>query len=97
MDLRVPAAFQEPVNSRDSPVTGPEDLGGSDDGPQPVAASARANITASGFIGWLELDHVVNNRPEVGEVLDIPAILVDECITQAQRQTLQTTLGWGPL
>src|SRR5438067_6869134 len=49
------------------------------------------------LVGLLELDHVVTNRPEIAEVVDVPSELLDHRIAQTQRQTLQNTTFWAPL
>src|SRR5438093_1725006 len=46
---------------------------------------------------FLELDHVVTNRTEIGEVADIPSKLLDDRITQTQRQALQNAFFGAPL
>src|SRR5213596_109479 len=46
---------------------------------------------------FLELDHVVTNRTEIGEVVDIPSKLLDDRITQTQRQALQNAFFGAPL
>ena len=47
--------------------------------------------------GLLELDHVVKNRAEIGEVVDVPSKLLDDCIAQTQRQALQNAFFGAPL
>src|SRR5437773_7810595 len=46
---------------------------------------------------FLELDHVVTNRTEIGEIVDIPSKLLDDRITQTQRQALQNAFFGAPL
>ena len=48
-------------------------------------------------ISLLELDHVITNRTEVGQVMDISSKLLDNPVTQTQRQTLENAFGRGPL
>src|SRR6186997_1530127 len=49
------------------------------------------------LLGLLELDHVVKNRAEIGEVVDVPSKLLDDSIAQTQRQTLQSAFFGAPL
>ena len=49
------------------------------------------------LLSLLELDHVVKNRAEIGEVVDITSKLLDDRIAQTQRQTLQNAFGWRKL
>ena len=48
-------------------------------------------------LSLLELDHVVKNRAEIGEVVDIPSKLLDDRIAQTQRQTFQSAFFGAPL
>src|SRR5207244_12147599 len=48
-------------------------------------------------VGLLKLDHVITNRTEVGQVMDISSKLLDNPVTQTQRQTLENAFGRGPL
>src|SRR4029450_6927923 len=61
-----------------------------------IAGVVRA-ITSSVPAGLLELDHVITNRTEVGQVMDISSKLLDNRITQTQRQTLQNAFLGAPL
>ena len=47
--------------------------------------------------GLLELDHVIKNRAEIGEVIDISSKLLDDRIAQTQRQALQNAFFRAPL
>src|SRR5204862_2358196 len=58
---------------------------------------ARGDRHSSLPISLLELDHVVTNRTEIGEVVDIPSKLLDDRITQTQRQALQNAFFGAPL
>src|SRR5207249_10688702 len=49
------------------------------------------------LVSLLELDHIVTNRAEVGEVVDIPSKLLDDRIAQTQRQALQNAFFGAPL
>src|SRR5437016_11107212 len=49
------------------------------------------------LVSLLELDHVVTNRAEIGEVVDIPSKLLDDRIAQTQRQALQNAFFGAPL
>ena len=49
------------------------------------------------LLGLLELDHVVKNRSEIGEVVDISSKLLDDRVTQTQRQALQNAFFGAPL
>src|SRR6185312_8844654 len=49
------------------------------------------------LLSLLELDHVVKNRAEIGEVIDVPSKLLDDSIAQTQRQTFQNTFFGTPL
>src|SRR5437773_7188655 len=49
------------------------------------------------LVSLLELDHVVTNRTEIGEIVDIPSKLLDDRITQTQRQALQSAFFGAPL
>src|SRR5438552_9679306 len=46
---------------------------------------------------FLELDHVVTNRTEIGEVVDVPSKLLHNCVAQTQRQALQNAFFGAPL
>src|SRR5438876_6168731 len=46
---------------------------------------------------FLELDHVVTNRTEIGEVVDVPSKLLHNRIAQTQRQALQNAFFGAPL
>src|SRR5436190_20130408 len=46
---------------------------------------------------FLELDHVITNRAEIGEVIDISSKLLDDRIAQTQRQALQNAFFGAPL
>src|SRR4030095_1030349 len=48
-------------------------------------------------VSLLELDHVVTDRAEVSQVIDIPSILVDERIAETQRQILEAAFFWRKL
>src|SRR5213075_1766286 len=58
---------------------------------------ARGDRHSSLPVNLLELDHVVTNRAEIGEVVDIPSKLLDDRIAQAQRQALQNAFFGAPL
>src|SRR5437762_14300849 len=58
---------------------------------------ARGDRHSSLPVSLLELDHVVTNRAEVGEVVDIPSKLLDDRIAQTQRQALQNAFFGAPL
>src|SRR5213595_329584 len=58
---------------------------------------ARGDRHSSLPVSLLELDHVVTNRTEIGEVVDIPSKLLDDRITQTQRQALQNAFFGAPL
>src|SRR6187401_2122431 len=45
----------------------------------------------------LELNHIVKNRAEIGEVIDISSILLDDRIAQTQRQTFQSAFFRAPV
>jgi hypothetical protein len=45
----------------------------------------------------LELDHVITNGAEVGQVMDIPSKLLDNRVTQTERETLENAFRRGPL
>src|SRR6476469_9260194 len=45
----------------------------------------------------LELNHIVKNRAEIGEVIDISSELLDHRIAQTQRQTFQSAFFRAPL
>src|SRR5438045_4210230 len=49
------------------------------------------------LVSLLELDHIVTNRAEVGEVVDISSKLLHHRITQTQRQALQNAFFGAPL
>src|SRR5438046_5715985 len=49
------------------------------------------------LVSLLELDHVVKNRAEVGEVVDISSKLLHHRIAQTQRQALQNAFFGTPL
>src|SRR5438034_6066010 len=46
---------------------------------------------------FLELDHVVTNRTEIGEVVDVSSKLLHNRIAQTQRQALQNAFFGAPL
>src|SRR5213076_2531549 len=56
-----------------------------------------ARPTTPPRISLLELDHVMTNRTEVGQVMDISSKLLDNPVTQTQRQTLENAFARGPL
>src|SRR5437867_2890643 len=58
---------------------------------------ARGDRHSSLPVNLLELDHVVTNRAEIGEVVDISSKLLDDRITQTQRQALQNAFFGAPL
>src|SRR5437667_1424762 len=58
---------------------------------------ARGDRHSSMPVSLLELDHVVTNRTEIGEIVDIPSKLLDDRITQTQRQALQNAFFGAPL
>src|SRR4051794_21944644 len=45
----------------------------------------------------LELDHVVHDCAEIGEVINIPAMLIDHRVTHPDRESLHATFLGGPL
>src|SRR5438874_6583960 len=49
------------------------------------------------LVSLLELDHVVTNRAEIGEVVDVPSKLLHNRIAQTQRQALQRAFFGAPL
>src|SRR5438309_8398222 len=49
------------------------------------------------LVSLLELDHVVTNRAEIGEVVDVPSKLLDDRVAQTQRQALQNAFFGAPL
>src|SRR2546429_8251245 len=58
---------------------------------------ARGDRHSSLPVSLLELDHVVTNRAEIGEVVDLPSNLQDDRIAQTQRQALQNAFFGAPL
>src|SRR5213080_2529455 len=58
---------------------------------------ARGDRHSSLPVSLLELDHVVTNRAEIGEVVDIPSKLLHHRIAQTQRQALQNAFFGAPL
>src|SRR5207302_8651099 len=58
---------------------------------------ARGDRHSSLPVSLLELDHVVTNRAEIGEVVDIPSKLLDDRVAQTQRQALQNAFFGAPL
>src|SRR5438874_6579197 len=58
---------------------------------------ARGDQHSSLPVSLLELDHVVTNRAEIGEVVDVPSKLLDDRVAQTQRQALQNAFFGAPL
>src|SRR6267143_3442670 len=58
---------------------------------------ARGDRHSSMLVSLLELDHVVTNRAEIGEVVDVPSKLLHNRVAQTQRQALQRAFFGAPL
>src|SRR5881397_2077385 len=58
---------------------------------------AQGDRHSSMLVSLLELDHVVTNRAEIGEVVDVPSKLLHNCVAQTQRQALQNAFFGAPL
>src|SRR5947207_4148993 len=58
---------------------------------------ARRDRHSSVLVSLLELDHVVTNRAEIGEVVDVPSKLLHNRVAQTQRQALQNAFFGAPL
>src|SRR5881275_1947070 len=58
---------------------------------------ARGDRHSSMPVSLLELDHIVTNRAEIGEVVDVPSKLLHNRVAQTQGQTLQDAFLGAPL
>src|SRR5437868_10092878 len=58
---------------------------------------ARGDRYSSVLVSLLDVDYVVTNRAEIGEVIDVSSKLLDDRIAQTQRQALKSAFFRTPL